>query len=211
VTVGGRGIADRVDARLKSPAAMRNRAPIRSALAPILAGRSGVVLEIGSGSGEHVLDWATAFPQIVWQPSDPDPAAVASIAAWRDADGPANLNPPVGLDATALWTFSGPLTGVISLNVIHISPWPVTEAIVAGAAARVSAGGLLIFYGPFREGGAHTSGSNADFDASLRARNDAWGLRDLEAVENLATSAGFGPADIREMPANNRLVVFTRG
>lgn len=211
MTVGGRGSPDQCDARLRAPAAARNREPIRAALAAILAGRSGVMLEIGSGSGEHALDWALAFPQIVWQPSDPDPAAVASIAAWRHADGPANLNPPVSLDATALWTFSGPLTGVISLNVIHISPWPVTEAIVAGAAARVSCGGLLIFYGPFREGGAHTSGSNAAFDASLRDRDDAWGIRDLEAVENLATSAGFRSADIREMPANNRLVVFRRG
>ncbi len=197
-------------ARLSAPAAERNAAPLREALAPLLAGRAGLVLEIGSGTGQHAADWAGAFPGLDWQPSDPDPTHLASIEAWRAEAARPNLRTPIALDVTAAWPDLGPLAAAISLNVIHIAPWRVTEAIIAGAGARIAPGGFLIFYGPFREGGAHTAPSNARFDDSLRARDPDWGVRDLEAVSSLAGDAGFGAADITRMPANNLLVAFPR-
>lgn len=198
------------DARRHAPAAGRNRAPIRAALAPLLAGRRGVMLEIGSGSGEHVVDWAAAFPDLDWQPSDPDPGARASIAAWASVAAPANLRPPLALDACAPWPVDGPLAGVIAVNVIHIAPWAVAEALIDGAGARLAQGGLLVLYGPFREAGAHTAPSNAAFDTDLRARNPDWGVRDLEDVAAHATAAGFGRPTVHVMPANNRLIAFVR-
>lgn len=197
--------------RLSAPAAERNAGPVREALAPLLAGRTGLVLEVGSGTGQHAADWAAAFPELDWQPTDPDPAHLDSIAAWRAAAGRPNLRAPLALDVTGRWPELGPLAGTIALNVIHVAPWEVAERLVAGAGARLVAGGLLILYGPFREGGAHTAPSNAAFDDSLRARDPSWGVRDLEAVAALATAAGFGPARITRMPANNLLVAFARG
>lgn len=197
------------DPRLRAPAAGRNREALRAALGPYFDGRVGLVLEIGSGTGEHVLDWAGAFPGLEWQPSDPDPAHRASIDAWA-AEGAGRIRPAIDLDAAAAWPRLGPLAAVISVNVIHIAPWAVAEGIVAGAGALVAPGGLLIFYGPFREGGAHTGEGNARFDATLRAQNPAWGIRDLEAVADRAAAAGFGSPVITGMPANNRLVVFER-
>ncbi|GMG80891.1 DUF938 domain-containing protein [Paralimibaculum aggregatum] len=199
------------EGRLSAPAAERNMAPVRAALAPLLAGLSGTVLEVGSGTGQHAADWAAAFPGLDWQPSDPDPLHLASIAAWRAGAGLANLRAPLALDVTAGWPETGPLAGVICLNVIHIAPWPVAEALVAGAGARVVPGGRLILYGPFREAGRHTAPSNESFDASLRARDPRWGVRDLEAVAALAAAAGFGAPDITRMPANNLIAAFRRG
>ena len=191
--------------RLISPAAERNLQPITERLAPLLEGRSGTVLEIGSGSGQHAAHWAARFPGLDWRPSDPDPAARASIAAWAAEAGRGTLRPPLALDARAPWPIGGPLAAVIAVNVLHVSPWSVAEAIVAGAAARLPPGGLLIFYGPFREGGDMAE-SNRRFDAGLRARDPDWGIRDREAVERLVAEAGFGPAEVAEMPANNRLL-----
>lgn len=196
--------------RLSAPAAERNMDAVRAALAPRLAGLTGLVLEIGSGTGQHVADWAEAFPELDWQPSDPDPLHLASIAAWRDASWRPNLRAPLALDVTADWPELGPLTGVISLNVIHIAPWAVAEAIASGAGRALAPGGLLLFYGPFREGGAHTAPSNAAFDESLRARDPAWGVRDLDALAELAAAAGLGAPDVTPMPANNRLVAFAK-
>lgn len=199
------------DPRLFSPSHDRNHEPIRAALRPWLAPRQGTVLEIGSGSGQHILGWAAAFPGLIWQPSDLDPGNLASIRAWSE-DGPDTLRPPVLLDAAQAWSLDAdpPLTAVISLNVIHISPWQVAEGIVASAASHLGAGGLLMFYGPFRENGVHTGEGNARFDASLRAQNPDWGIRDLNTLAAAATDHGFAPPVVEAMPSNNRLVTFRR-
>jgi SAM-dependent methyltransferase len=198
--------------RLHAESCVRNEQPIIDALTPVLDGRSGVVLEIGSGTGQHAVAWAHAFPELTWQPSDPLDAHLDSIRAWAAARPSPNLRAPLVLDATTEWSgaLDGTTTAVISVNVIHISPWAVAEGIVSGAAAALSPGGALIFYGPFMEGGQHTGDGNVQFDASLRARDPEWGIRDLGDVAELAGQAGFGPPDVISMPANNRLVVFSR-
>lgn len=205
------GLSDsHADGRLLAPSASRNTQPIRDALRPVLADRSGLMLEIGSGTGQHIADWAAAFPTLDWQPSERDPANVPSIVAWKAHSGVANIRAPLAFDAAMDWPDLGPLSGVISCNVIHISPWAVAEGIVNGAARAVNAGGVLIFYGPFVEAGKHTGEGNEHFDRSLRARDPSWGIRDLDDVSILVERAGFGPPDISVMPANNRLVVFKR-
>lgn len=198
------------DGRLVAPSANRNAEPIAGALGPLLAGLTGTVLEIGSGTGQHVAHFAPLFPELVWQPSDAVEENLASIQAWVDHAGCPNLRDPVFLDATVNWPVAGPLAAVIATNVIHIAPWPVAKSIVAGAGERVAPGGRLIFYGPFRENGSHTAESNAEFDRSLRARDPDWGVRDLEEVARLAIAAGFGPPEVTAMPANNRIVAFAR-
>lgn len=195
--------------RLVSPAAERNLPPILAALGPVLAGRSGTVLEIGSGPGQHAAALAAAFPNLVWQPSDPDPAACASSAAWAEDAGLANLRPPLLLDARAPWPVAAPLAAVLAINVIHIAAWAVAEAILAGAARHLGPGGVLLLYGPFAEGAA-TGPGNRRFDAVLRAQNPDWGLRALDAVAAAAARAGLGAPAVTAMPADNRLLVFPR-
>ncbi len=168
------------------------------------------MLEIGSGTGQHIAGWAQAFPALDWQPSEAHDPNLESIRSWAASVSLGNLRAPIRLDAAAPWPSLGALAGVISVNVIHISPWSVTQGIVAGAAASVSPGGVLIFYGPFAEDGRHTGDGNARFDASLRAQDASWGVRNLEDVARLAASAGFGPPQVRQMPANNRLVWLAR-
>ncbi len=204
------------DGRLFSPSFERNFSAITAALRPLLDGKGGAVLEIGSGTGQHVAHWAGEFPGLTWAPSDIQPEHHASIEAWRRVLAPPNLRAPLALDATDDWTAQdevaalGPLAAVIALNVIHIAPWAVAEGIVAGAARALGPGGVLAFYGPFRRGGLHTAESNAAFDASLRAEDPEWGVRDLDEVARLAGEAGFGPARVSEMPANNLVVAFAR-
>ncbi|HUF86091.1 MAG TPA: DUF938 domain-containing protein [Thermohalobaculum sp.] len=208
------------DGRLFSPSFSRNFEPITDALRPLLEGRGGALLEIGSGTGQHVAHWAAAFPGLTWVPSDIHPEHHASIAAWARVLAPPNLAAPLHLDAGGDWAGTaqvralGPLAAVIAVNVIHIAPWPVAEGIVAGAARALAqggdSGGALVFYGPFRRAGQHTAPSNAAFDAALRAENRDWGVRDLDEVAMLAGEAGFGPARVVEMPANNLLAAFPR-
>jgi len=198
------------DGRLVAPSATRNTQPIRDALRPILADRSGLMLEIGSGTGQHSADWAAAFPALEWQPSNRDASDLASVSAWARHAGAVNLRAPIELDAAGTWPELGPLAGAISCNVIHVTPWAVTRGIVSGAAAAIVPGGVLLFYGPFLEAGRHTGEGNERFDASLRASDPEWGIRALEDVAELAGGAGFGPPEVVTMPANNRLVVFTR-
>ncbi len=198
------------DGRLVAPSAERNEQPIINALASVLRDRRGLVLEIGSGTGQHAAAWAQAFPALDWQPSDPFDSHHDSIRAWVGHAGLPNLRAPVWLDAAEPWPTLEPLTGVISVNVIHIAPWVVAKGIVAGAARALSPGGVLMFYGPFKEGGQHTGDGNARFDESLRAQDPAWGIRDLGEVATLAADARFGPAIVTDMPANNRLVVFQK-
>jgi SAM-dependent methyltransferase len=208
------------DGRLRSPSFERNFAPIRDALRPYLDGRTGTVLEIGSGTGQHIAHWAREFPGLNWVPSDIHAEHHASIAAWGAAvglaGGCANLAEPLFLDAATDWAGDpailalGELTAVLSCNVVHIAPWAVARGIVGGAARVLAPGGSLILYGPFREGGRHTGAGNASFDASLRAENPGWGVRDLDEVAALAAAAGLGPAQVTRMPSNNLAVAFTR-
>jgi hypothetical protein len=198
------------DPRQHAPAAARNRDPILAVLRGVLPG-TGTVLEIASGSGEHILHFAGSLPGLTFQPSDPNPEARQSIAAWVAESGLANLRPPLALDAAAPpWPIAA-ADAVLCINMIHISPWSATEGLMRGAAAILPPGAPLYLYGPYRRAGVPTAPSNAEFDRSLRDRNPDWGLRDLEAVVTLASSAGFGPPAVTEMPANNLSVVFRRG
>jgi hypothetical protein len=197
------------DLRRFAPAAARNRDPILMALRPLLPER-GLVLEVASGSGEHAVHLAAALPRLVFQPSDPQPEARDSIDAWAAASGLENLRPALAIDAAAPgWPITG-ADAVLCINMIHIAPWAATEGLVRGAAAILPAGAPLILYGPYRRGGAHTAPSNAEFDASLRAQDPSWGVRDLEAVAALASGHGFGAPAVIEMPANNLVVALRR-
>ncbi|MDG2284676.1 MAG: DUF938 domain-containing protein, partial [Alphaproteobacteria bacterium] len=150
---------------------------------------TGTVLEIGSGTGQHASDFAGAIAPRQWLPSDPDPDQSASIAAWiSKAQGPAPL-PPRTIDAASLEWSVGPedgITAIVTVNVVHISPWAVSKGLIAGAGRILPPGGVLFLYGPFKRGGVHTTSSNAAFDADLRARDPEWGVRDLDEIEALA-------------------------
>ena len=197
------------DPRRFAPAAARNRDPILAALRPRLPA-AGLVLEVASGSGEHAIHLAAALPALTFQPSDPDPGARASIDAWAAKAGLANIRPALALDAAAADWPAAAADAVVCINMIHIAPWAACEGLVRGAARLLPAGGPLILYGPYRRDGRHTAPSNAAFDADLRARDPAWGVRDLEAVAALAAGQGFGPPEAVEMPANNLTVIFRR-
>jgi hypothetical protein len=197
-----------MDPRRSSLAALRNRDPILAVLAPALSA-GGTVLEIASGSGEHVAHFARALPHLDWQPSDPDPSARASIAA--QTAGLANVAPPLDLDVVSGtgWPVA-PVAAILATNLLHISPWAATEGLMAGAARLLAPGGLLVVYGPFILDDVPLEPSNAAFDADLRARNPAWGLRPLSAVMAVAAAHGLGLERRHDMPANNRALLFRR-
>jgi SAM-dependent methyltransferase len=199
-----------IDKRRYAPATLRNRDAILGVLKQHLP-VSGLVLEMASGSGEHVLHFARASADtLVFQPSDPDPSARDSIDAWAASLGLANVRPAVALDAAAAaWPVSH-ADAVICINMIHIAPWAAAVGLVHGASRVLPPEGMLYLYGPYRRGGRHTAPSNEAFDGSLRTRNPAWGVRDLEAVVELAESHGFAPPVVEEMPANNLSLVFRR-
>ena len=197
------------DDRLFAPATARNRAAIldvlRAALPP-----AGLVLEIASGSGEHVVHLAEALPGLTFQPSDPNAAARRSVAAWIAASGLVNVATPVALDAaTTPWPVTS-ADAVLCINMIHIAPWSAAEGLITGAAGILPPDGVLYLYGPYRRGGVHTAPSNEAFDRDLRGRDPAWGVRDLEAVAALAEATGFAEPAITAMPANNLSLVFRR-
>lgn len=205
------------DGRLDAPAFHRNHEAIWQAIAGFLPEKSGAVLEIGSGTGQHAVTYARRSPQLTWWPSDVTPSHLASIAAWRAASGLANLRAPQHIDLMeADWRWSGDaaaadkLAAVLCFNVIHISPWRVAQNLFAGAGRILGDGGHLLLYGPYKRDGAHTAASNAEFDASLRARNPEWGVRDIADVTALAQSNGMTLAKIIEMPANNLVLAFER-
>ena len=206
------------DGRLDAPAFHRNRAPIWAVLHKFLAGKSGDVVEAGSGTGQHVVDFARHTPDIVWWPSDLNAQHLRSIAAWRAHAGLPNIRSPLRIDLSGpAWCAemhdgSGPakLLAVFCANVIHIAPWRVAEGLFAGAARYLRADGRLFLYGPFKRGGKHTAISNAVFDSSLRERDPEWGVRDIEALEQLAASNGLALVEIAEMPANNLVLAFGR-
>ena len=195
---------------LHSPAAERNAAAILAVLRTHLPAR-GRVLEIASGTGQHALAFATALPDIDWTPTDPSEQARASIAAFA-ASGPPNLEAPIALDAAdpATWP-TGPFDAVVCINMIHISPWAATEGLMSGSGAILgNPGGLLVLYGPWIEPEVPLAPSNAAFDADLKARDPAWGLRDRDAVTALAKSHGLHLTCRAPMPANNIMLLFRR-
>jgi SAM-dependent methyltransferase len=170
----------------------------------------GVVLEVASGTGEHVVHFAAAFPDLTWQPSDYDPAGLASIEAWSSESGLPNILSPLRIDASAAdW----PLTraeAIICINMAHIAPWEASEGLFAGAARLLAPGAPLYLYGPYREAGVTTTQSNEAFDVSLKARNPAWGLRSVEQMNALAAHSGFALEARVEMPANNLSLFYKR-
>lgn len=195
--------------RRSSPAAARNREPIAAVLDEELP-TAGLVLEVASGTGEHVVHFARRFPQLDWQPSDPDPDALASIAAWCEAEGFANIRPPLRLNAAAVAWPIGAAAAILCINMIHISPWAATLGLLQGAARLLQSGAPLILYGPYRREDLATAPSNEAFDQSLQARDPRWGLRRLEDVAAEAALAGFTLTRVVEMPANNLTLVFRR-
>lgn len=199
------------DPRLSSPAVARNTGPILGALRYVLPER-GLVLEVASGGGEHAVAFARAFPHLTFQPSDPDPDALASIAGWSADAALPNLFPPVALDAVVpdSWPVDR-ADAVIAINMVHISPWAATEGLFAGAARLLPPGAPLYLYGPFREADVPFAPSNQAFDESLRARDPRWGVRDLENVRAVAERYGFRLERRVEMPANNLSLAFRRG
>lgn len=202
----------RAERRLFSPSAARNRDAIRDTFLRTMP-RTGVILEIGSGTGEHAVHIAAAAPDLRWLPGDPDEASRASIAAWTEHLGLKNIAPPHALDVTLEgWeTTLGPIDGAVSINMIHIAPFAAAEGLLAGASRLLKPGGKLFFYGPFSRDGAHTAPSNAAFDAALKARNPSWGVRDLEReIAPHAAKEGLSLESVSEMPANNLSVVFRR-
>jgi SAM-dependent methyltransferase len=197
------------DPRLYHAHVARNREPILAVLKRVLPS-AGLVVEVASGSGEHAVFFAKGLPALSWQPTDPDAGALASIAAHRAAAQAPNLLAPVRLDATAeRWPVER-ADAVVCNNMIHITPWAVSEGLIAGARRILPAGGVLYLYGPYRIDGRHTAPSNQDFDTWLRAQNAAWGIRDLADVTDLAARHGFAPAETVPMPANNLSVIFRR-
>jgi SAM-dependent methyltransferase len=191
------------------PAPERNKLPILDVLRRVLPAR-GTVLEIGSGTGQHVAYFAEQLPGLVFQPSDLDPENLASVRAWvEDAKLP-NLRLPFRLDVRAPNWGVDKVEAIFSANMLHIAPWECAEALFAGAGRHLAASGVCVVYGPFRVGGAHTAPSNAAFDADLRARDASFGVRDKEAIEELAERAGLALDESVVMPANNLSLVFRR-
>lgn len=194
---------------LIAPAVARNRDAILAVLRRVLPG-TGTVLEVASGSGEHAVHFARDLPHLNWQPSDPEPAALRSIAAHARAAGLPNLRDSLHLDAAAPdWPVSR-ADALVCINMIHIAPWSAAEGLIANAGRLLPEGAPLVLYGPFREEGRPTAPSNEAFDADLRARDPRWGLRQVEAVGRLARTNGLALEERIEMPANNLTFVFRR-
>ena len=197
------------DTRQHAPAAERNRHPILAVLRQVLPA-SGLVLEIASGSGQHVTHFAAALPDLVWQPSDTDAGSRTSIAAWTAHTGLTNIRAPLALDVErSPWGIDS-AQALICINMIHISPWTATQALFDGAARLLGSGSVMYLYGPYRRHGAHTAPSNEAFDQQLRNRNPAFGVRNMEAVVALGEAQGFVCGEPIGMPANNFSLVFTK-
>jgi SAM-dependent methyltransferase len=204
------------DGRLDGPAYHRNHEPIWSAIGDFLGTLSGDLLELGSGTGQHAVDFARRTPNLTWWPSDIQPSHLRSIAAWRQHAGLANLRAPQRIDLVdpGWWRTSAPADGqlaaMLCINVLHISPWSVSQNLLSGAGRLLRAGGRLFVYGPFKRDGVHTAPSNATFDESLRAQNSDWGVRDVRDLDALAQGAGLAPAEIVPMPTNNLVLAIAQ-
>jgi SAM-dependent methyltransferase len=194
---------------LCAPAAERNKGPILEVLRRVLP-ECGLALEIASGTGQHVVHFARALPDLAWQPTERDPAMQASIAAWVGREGLANIRLPLALEvASHPWPIEG-ADAVLCINMIHIAPWSATTELMAGAARVLPRNGVLVLYGPYRRFGRHTADSNAAFDADLRATDPEWGVRDLESVVEVALHHGLEAGEVVPMPANNHVVVLRK-
>lgn len=191
--------------RQRAPATERNREPIGEVLARELPA-TGTVLEIASGTGEHALAFATRFPGVTWQPSDPDPDARASIESWRREEGPPNLRSPLALDVMDAWPIEH-ADAIVCINMVHIAPWEASMALFAGAARLLPPGGLLYLYGPYRFDG-QTAPSNIEFERWLHGKNARFGVRDIRDLERVAV--GFALRGVIAMPANNHSLLFRR-
>lgn len=198
------------DDRRSAPHVARNAGPIAGVLAEVLP-ESGLVLEVASGTGEHAVHFARAFPKLLWQPSDAEPAALRSIEAWRAEAGLFNLLPAVALDARAAQWPVERADAILAINMVHISPWSATAGLMRGVGRLLGEGAPLYLYGPFRRAGVETAPSNAAFDLDLKARNPEWGLRELEAVAGEAARHGLTLDRVVEMPANNLSAFFRKG
>ena len=197
------------DGRWAAPAAERNTGPILEVLQRVLPPR-GLVLEIGSGTGQHVVHFAKALSQLSWQPSDPDAENRQSIALWSRLEALDNVEPPLALDVLVRpWPIDA-ADAIVCINVVHVSPWAATLALFDGVREVLPPEGVLFLYGPYRRGGRHTAPSNEKFDADLRAHNPEWGLRDIGELADVADRVGFAPAEIVDMPANNFSLVFRK-
>ncbi|HLS69864.1 MAG TPA: DUF938 domain-containing protein [Kiloniellales bacterium] len=195
-----------------APATARNREPILAVLQEVLPPQ-GLLLELAAGTGEHAVFFATAFPELKWQPSDPDPTARASIAAHTAEAALSNLRPPIDLNVEEpAWEAQVTATpdAILAINLIHIAPWEATLGLMRGAGKLLHAGGPLLLYGPYRRQDKPTAPSNEAFDESLRARDPRWGLRLLEEVVAIAAEQELDLEKVVEMPANNLTVVFRR-
>ncbi len=201
------------DGRLFSNVFDRNAPPIVEALTPWIGDCTGNVLEIGCGTGQHAAAMQLAFSKLTWIASDPFELHRASTNAWREFHG-LSERPALNLDAAGDWASHvhnlTPLDAIISVNVIHIAPWAVTEGIFCGAARTLSNDGLAIFYGPFMRDGEHIGDGNAAFDRGLRAENSQWGLRDIRDLENLGNQSGLRLEKVQTMPANNRMIFLRK-
>jgi SAM-dependent methyltransferase len=198
-----------VTGAITAPAPERNKGPILEVLRRVLPVR-GLVLEVASGTGQHAVHFAGGRSCLTWQPSDPDPAMHASIAAWTAATAAVNVLPPLALDVrSSPWPVAR-ADAVVCINMIHIAPWAAAVHLMEGAARILGPAAPLVLYGPYRRRGRHTAPSNEAFDADLRRRNPEWGLRDLECVAAQAAKSGFVLEDIVDMPANNLTLVLRR-
>jgi cyclopropane fatty-acyl-phospholipid synthase-like methyltransferase len=200
-----------MDARQYSPSTARNRDVILLVLRRVLPPRAQV-LEIASGTGEHAVHFAASMPEITWQPSDPDEAARASVAAWTETEGLSNVLAPLDIDVSAAdWGVEDRvIDALVAINMTHISPWEATLGLMAGAGRLLREGGVLFTYGAYKHGGEHTAPSNETFDAWLKQLDPRFGVRDLEAVEEAARVNGLILRETIEMPANNLSLVFVR-
>ena len=204
------------DGRLDAPAFHRNHGPLLAVLARLLAGCRGDVLEIGSGTGQHAVEFCRSLPDVTWWPSDHLDSHLRSIAAWREHARLGNLRAPARIDASEMdWQLAAQglppgFTAMFCANVIHIAPWQVAQGIFAAAGRHLEPRGRLLLYGPFRRDGVHNSAGNEAFDEGLRRDNPEWGVRDTAELNELAAKNGFRLAELIEMPANNAVLVFSR-
>src|SRR5215470_2637670 len=199
----------RADGKWFIAAAERNKGPILDVLGRVLPKR-GVVLEVASGTGQHIIHFAKALPGLTWQPTDSDPELRESIALRVREEHLVNVKPPIDLDVTRLpWPLQT-ADAVVCVNMIHVAPWSATLALLEGTKGLLPPQHVLFLYGPYRRFGQHTSKSNEQFDSDLRAHDPEWGLRDLEAVSEAAASSGFVLAEVFEMPVNNFSLIFKR-
>jgi hypothetical protein len=195
--------------RRSAPAALRNRDVIADVLSEWLP-QTGVVLELASGTGEHVVHFAERFPQLGWQPSDIHPEALASIAARRASAGLPNIREPIALDASSpTWPIDH-ADAVLSINMVHISPWAAALGLLQGAQRVLASGAPLVLYGPWLQRDIEPAPSNVAFDTDLKRRDPAWGLRTVEDFAAAATARELQLAETREMPANNLMLLFRR-